>query len=293
MPDPQIIATKHVSKTPDESAGGPRIFFPAAKLMDMVVGVDLHLVPIPLPHPYFGPVLFWHSPKFPVADVFINNLPATTTGAMGYFAHIPQGVPAEPTNASYWKRYLINLAMAGGLVVLTTMANLAIAAITAAIVPKECDATNSFIRDVTGIDPREKKSTFEKIKAGFAAFSQWQTWVRLLLPPLPYPGSNGSVAVGSPSVYVNGAPLAFNAPLVAASCSELPVALAPNAMTVGFSNVFVGVGIADLVRGIAVSSAQNAVSEGVGAGLNKGVEGTRKLKGQKGKKGQTVCGCRR
>jgi hypothetical protein len=294
--DPQNIAlnpAKMASPSSSDSAGGPRSLFPAAKLMDMVLGVDGHPVPAPLPHPYFGPVYLWHSPKFPMADVFINNMPATTTGAMGYYAHIPQGPPVEPTNAPYWTRYLTNIAMAVGLVLLTTMANLAIALISAAIVPKENEATNSFIRDVTGIDASERKSTFESIKANFAAYSKWQTWVRLLLPPLPYPGSNGSVAVGSTNVFVNGAPLAFTAPLVAASCSMIPIV--PNAMTLGFSNVLVGVSMADLARSIAVSAAQSAVSEGAGAGLNKGLKGATALKNkQKGKKetkGQKSCGC--
>jgi hypothetical protein len=281
--DPQNIVlnpAKTVFKPSESAGGGPRMLFPAAKLMDMVLGIDGHPVPAPLPHPYFGPVFLWHSPKFPLADVFINNLPATTTGAMGYYAHIPQGLPVEPTNAPYWTRYLTNIAMALGLILLTTAANMAIAAISAAIVPKESKATTSFIQDVTGIDTSSKINTFESIKASFMAYTQWQTWVRLLLPPLPYPGSNGSVAVGSANVFVNGAPLAFTAPLVAASCSMIPIV--PNAMTLGFSNVFVGVGIADLVRGIAVNAAQSAVSEGVGAGLNKA---------GKGKKGQRSCGC--
>jgi len=49
--------------------------WPAVKLMDMVVGIDVHAVsPIPgIPiHPYFGPIFLWHSPKFPSADVFIT-----------------------------------------------------------------------------------------------------------------------------------------------------------------------------------------------------------------------------
>ena len=60
--------------------------FPAAKLMDTVMGVDVHAVaPIPgIPvHPYFGPVYLWHSPKFPMADVLINGMPAMTVGGMG------------------------------------------------------------------------------------------------------------------------------------------------------------------------------------------------------------------
>jgi hypothetical protein len=68
--------------------------------------------------------------------------------------------------------------------------------------------------------------------------------------------------VGSPNVTVNGGPLAFVAPLVATSCSDIPIV--PNAMTLGFSNVMVGVSFADMARAIAVNAAQGAVGVGVG-----------------------------
>jgi hypothetical protein len=55
--------------------------------------------------------------------------------------------------------------------------------------------------------------------------------------------------------------------LMATSCSELPIV--PNAATIGFSNVMVGVSIADIVRGLAVNAAQGAVSAGVEAGVNR------------------------
>src|SRR4051794_37387945 len=109
--------------------------WPAAKLMDMVIGIDVHAVaPIPgIPvHPYFGPVFLWHTPQFPKANVFINGMPALATGAMGYSVHVPQGVPVppSPTNMpSYWKRYLTNIPMALMLMLLTTLANIAIAGI--------------------------------------------------------------------------------------------------------------------------------------------------------------------
>lgn len=244
--------------------------WPAAKLMDSVVGIDVHAVaPIPgIPiHPYFGPIYLWHSPKFPTANVFINGMPACSVGAMGYFVHVPQGVPVPPTptNTPYWKRYLTNVAMGLTLMGLTMLANIAIAGI-AAMIPKPKSAEN-FIKDATGIDTSSLASTWQSIQASFAAFTKWQTWVKLLMPPIPYPGAQGSTAVGSPNVTVNGGPLAFVAPLVATSCSDIPVV--PNAATLGFSNVMVGVSFADLARGIAVNMAQSAVSAGVGAGVSR------------------------
>jgi uncharacterized Zn-binding protein involved in type VI secretion len=248
--------------------------WPAVKLMDTVVGVDVHAVaPVPgIPvHPYFGPIYLWHSPQFPMANVLINGLPACSVGAMGYFAHVPQGVPVPPTptNCPYWKRYLTNVAMGLTLMGLTVLANIAIAAI-AAMIPKPKSAED-FIKDVTGIDTTSTATTWQTISSSFASFTQWQTWAKLLMPPLPYPGAQGSTAVGSPNVTVNGGPLAFVAPLVATSCSDIPVV--PNAMTLGFSNVLVGVSFAQLARGIAVSMAQSAISTGVGRVANRAVAG--------------------
>jgi len=243
--------------------------WPAAKLMDMVVGVDVHAVtPIPgIPvHPYFGPIFLWHQPNFPTVNVLINGMPACAVGAMGYSVHVPQGVPVMPPNCpSYWKRYLTNIPMALGLMALTIIANIAIAGI-AAMIPKP-PAAEAFLKDVTGIDTSSKASAWESIKGAFGAFTKWPTWVKLLIPPLPYPGAQGSTAIGSPNVTVNGGPLAFVAPLMGTSCSDIPIV--PNAMPIGFSNVLVGVSISAMVRGIAVNAAQGAVSAGVKAGVKK------------------------
>lgn len=246
------------------------MLWPACKLGDAIIGVDVHAVsPIPgIPvHPYVGTIFLWHSPKFPMADVLVNNMPACTVGAMGYSAHVPQGVPVPPTptNTPYWKRYLANIPMSLGLMTLTIFANIAIAAI-AALIPKP-PAAERFIKDVTGIDTTNAATTLNTISASFQTLTKWQTWAKLLMPPLPYPGAQGSTAVGSPNVTVNGAPMAFVAPLMATSCSDIPVV--PNAMTVGFSNVLVGVSIADMARGLAVSMAQSGISAGVQAGAKK------------------------
>jgi hypothetical protein len=242
--------------------------WPTAKFMDKIVGVDFHAVaPVPgIPvHPYFGPIYLWSDPVFPKANVFINSMPACSVGAMGYFAHVPQGVPANPPNTPYWKRYLMNIPMALTLMTLTILANVAIAGI-AAMIPKPKSA-EGFIKDVTGIDTSSSASTWESIKGSFSAFTQWQTWVKLLMPPLPYCGAQGSTAVGSPNVTVNGGPLAFVAPLMGTSCSDIPIV--PNAVVLGFSNVMVGVSIADMVRGVAVNAAQGAVGAGVSAAGNR------------------------
>lgn len=242
--------------------------WPATKLMDVVIGIDVHAVtPIPgIPvHPYVGPIYLWCDPTFPKANVFINSMPAMTVGSMGYFVHVPQGVPVNPPNGPYWKRYLTNVAMGVVLMGLTTLANIAIAGISA-LVPKP-PAAEAFLKDVTGIDTSSRAAAWESVKGSFSSFTQWSTWAKLLMPPIPYPGAQGSVAVGSPNVTVNGGPLGFVAPLVATSCSDIPVV--PNAMTLGFSNVMVGVSFSALVRGIAVQAAQAGISHGVGMGVSR------------------------
>ena len=244
--------------------------WPAAKFMDAVIGIDVHAVaPIPgIPiHPYFGCIFLWSDPTFPKASVFINGLPACTVGAMGYSVHIPQGIPVPPTptNCPYWKRYLTNIPMALTLMTLTILANIAIAGI-ASLIPKP-NAAEGFLKDVTGIDTSSKQTTWQSIRGAFSAFTKWQTWVKLLMPPIPYCGAQGSTAVGSPNVTVNGGPLAFVAPLVATSCSDIPIV--PNAMTLGFTNVMVGVSFAAIARGLAVNAAQGAIGLGVASAASR------------------------
>jgi len=247
--------------------------WPAAKLMNAVIGVDFHpggpplIPPIPI-HPYIGSIFLWHTPKFPMADVFINGMPACSVGAMGYSIHFPQVVPVDPANMTYWQRYRTNVMMAITLMLLTLFANIAISLI-ASLIPKPKSAEN-FIKDVTGIDTSDALATCNSIMAGFSAFTKWPTWVKLLMPPIPYPGAQGSTAVGSPTVTVNGGPLAFAiCPLVGTSCTNPPFQIVPNAMILGFSNVYVGVSVADIARGIAVHSARAAISHAVGKAMGK------------------------
>lgn len=253
------------------------MLWPAVKMGDMVIGLDFHTVTIPpappipmMPHPYFGLIFLWSTPAFAKINVLINGLPACATGAMGYSIHIPQGIPTPPSmlNQAYWRRHLLNIPKALMLVALTLLANLAIAGIASRFV-KPDSATGRFVKDVTGVDTSSWSGVWESIKGSFAAYTKWSTWIKLLMPPIPYPGSQGSAAIGSPNVTVNGGPLAFVAPLMATSCSDLPIV--PNAAPIGFSNVLVGVTLADMARAVAVNAAQGAVS----AGVNRAAQGRR------------------
>jgi hypothetical protein len=252
--------------------------FPVATLGDTVVGVDFHTVLTPLPtpwtpHAYIGRLLLWNTPQFPAFSsglVLVNFMPACTVGAMGYGIHAPILVPCPPpfTNLmTYWRHHLINIPKLLGFMMKMIFANLAIAAIAAAVASIS-DKGAAFMYDVAGVDADHRKSAWEVIKSNFAAFTQWQTYVMLLIPPAPYPVGQASTAIGSPNVTVNGGHLAFVGPLVAHSCSELP--LVPNANVLAFRNVRVGVSIADLVRAIAVQTAKGLVAFGVQGGRGAG-----------------------
>jgi hypothetical protein len=173
-------------------------------------------------------------------------------------------------NMAYWRRYLLNIPKQLMLVALTLLANLAISRISALFVSPD-SAAGKFVKDVTGVDTSSWSGVWGTVKGSFAAYTKWSTWIKLLMPPIPYPGGQGSAAIGSPNVTVNGGPLAFAAPLMATSCSDLPIV--PNAATIGFSNVMVGVSIADMVRALAVNAAQAAVSAGVGKAAGKALAG--------------------
>ena len=247
------------------------MLFPAAKTMDTIIGIDIHaVVGVPV-HPYFGPIFLWQTPKFPMSNVFINMMPACTVGAMGYGVHIPHGIPCPPTptNVPYWQRVRTNVLMLLVLTTLTVVANIAIAAISA-LIPKPKSA-EAFINEVTGINTASSATLYTSIISGFSVLTMWQTWVKLLIPPLPWPGGNGSTAIGAPNVTVNGGPLAFVAPLMATSCSDIP--FIPNGMTLGFSNVLVDVSVDAIVHQLLVNTARGAIQFGVQSGVQAAMGG--------------------
>jgi hypothetical protein len=256
------------------------MLFPAAKLGDMMIGLDVHKVIIPpaplapIPHPYFGKIILWMTPKFAaVGNVFVNGMPAACVGCQSFGPHVPMGIPGpeSATNTAYWKRYLIQVAMVIVLTLLTTFANLAIAAV-GAFFPIGKDG-EEFLKEVTGIDTSKKGAVWESIKANAESYTNWPAWIKLLMPPLPYPVGQGSCSVGSPGVQVNGGAMGFVGPLVAASCTEFPFVIVPNAMTVGFSNVMVGITAAAFLRALAVGAAQRGVQGAVAYGVGKAMEG--------------------
>ncbi|MDO8334624.1 MAG: PAAR domain-containing protein [Nitrosomonas sp.] len=260
------------------------MLFPGVKMTDMVIGLDFHAVSIPpapivpmVPHPYFGMIFLWMTPKFPETNIFINGMPVSTSGSQGLSMHIPMGIPIPPSmlNMMYWRRHLLNIPKGLVLAALTMFANLAISRISSLFVSPN-SAAGKFVADVTGVDTSSWSGTWETVKGSYAAYTKWSTWVKLLIPPLPYPGDQGSAAIGSPNVTANGSPCAFGAPLMAASCSDL--AMVPNGANVGFSNVMIGVSISDMLRALAVQAAQGAVGAAVNRAAGKAYCGCKGLK---------------
>ena len=192
--------------------GGEAMHLPAVKMTDMVIGMDFHTV------------LIRRAGADDAAPVLRRDLPVDDAGvpegqhadqrhagvrrraSMGYSVHIPQGAPIPPTmlNMAYWRRHLLNIPKALMLVALTLLANLAISGIASLFVKPG-------LRDRQVHQGRDRRrhlragaASWDTIKGSFAAYTKWSTWIKLLMPPIPYPGGQGSSAIGSPNVTVNG-----------------------------------------------------------------------------------------
>jgi hypothetical protein len=250
--------------------------FPATTMMTPVVGLDFHKVIIPpapitppLPHASIAPILLWLTPKWPVMNVLVNYMPAACSGSIGYGVHIPLGAPGPEgaTNTAFWKRWLLNIPMALVLILATTLANLIVAGIAAAI-GKWHKGTEAFLVKVTGIDASSKKALLNSIQAQVDSYKNFSTWIKLLMAALPYPVAHVSQALGSTGVKVHGGLFGFTMPGSAISCTEIPFILAPNAMPLGSKNVLVGVSAAAILEQLAVGFLQR----GIGALAAKGVE---------------------
>jgi hypothetical protein len=214
----------------------------------MIIGLDFHsttqtvVPPIPypyFPHPFIGKIILWHTPRWPMANVFVNGMPALTVGAKSYSFHIPLPPPAVPTPPPQisFKWYLQNI-MTVALAALFSMLLNMIGSATGTLTPTaRCPQTLL-------PQPVENQSDWEKIKSIFPIQS-WLQLFQMLLPPVVMPIAEGNCSIGSPTVTVNGAPMTFIGPLTACSCTRIPIV--PNAYNLGFSNVLVGVTLKELL----------------------------------------------
>lgn len=241
------------------------MLFPAAKLGDMIMGLDFHTttqtivppVPCPMfPHPFIGSIFLWHTPKWPMANVFINGMPALTVGAKSYSVHIPLPPPAVPTPPTQitFKWWLTNVMTAGIAAVFSMVLNM-IGSATGTMTPNaRCPASDL-------PQPVENQSDWQKIQA-LLPVQSWLQLFQMLLPPAVMPVAEGQSTIGSPTVTVNGAPMAIVGPLTASSCSQIPIV--PNANVMGFSNVMVGVTLKELLMQFVWNAIHGAAALGAG-----------------------------
>jgi RHS repeat-associated protein len=228
------------------------MLFPAAKLGDMVIGLDIHkgLIPAPpspvpvpgppLPYPYIGSLFLWLSPQWPSTNVFVNGMPAATVGTKGYSLHVPPIPPhilTPPLQLLSWKWYLQNLLT----VVIATNFQIIIGTVRGMI--------------DHAIKGQKVPSAWQSYLSTIEGMHNWSTLFQALMPPAVLPIAEGNSAIGSPTVTVNGAPMAMVGPLFACSCSEIPIV--PNAGVMGGGNVMVGITFTDLL----MQFAWNAVTD--------------------------------
>jgi uncharacterized Zn-binding protein involved in type VI secretion len=250
--------------------------FPAAKLGDTIMGLDFHTttqtivppVPCPFfPHPFVGSIMLWHSPDWPMANVFVSGIPVATVGAKSISAHIPLPPPAVPTPPPQitMKWYLTNLATVALSSVFSLILSL-IGSATGTAVPTARCPDSELPQSVTN------KSAWQTITSGLG-MSSWLQIFQKLLPPVVFPIAEANCSIGSPTVTVNGAPMAMVGPLFACSCTQPPTSLAPNAAVMGFSTVMVGLTFTELITQLFWNSANAAASWGASAAVNRAVEG--------------------
>lgn len=218
--------------------------FPAVKGGDMMVGVDIHKVYGVPAHPYNGTITVHNTPKFPVCNVTVNNMPACTIGASSITPHVPQGAPIDPTNFLYGKKDKVNIKMVQELIKHKLDSKIVDTQLKSTKIAKK--STEKFTQNATGLSTSDDKKQWKKIQSNYSRSSKSNQWKVMQIPPIPYPGGQGCMILGSSKVTVNGAPMAYVFPMNAASCTDLQNI--PNATVMGTSNVLVGVNYVDMIK---------------------------------------------
>ena len=236
------------------------ITMPAGKMLDMILGFDVHgptapspsppFVPLPLvPMPFVGPVILDIKPT-----VLINFMPAAGSGATSISFHIPP-LPWPWLPITY--AGLLKSAM---MAVVTAPLSAAISAAAAGVGAIVANAV------VPSAATSVSDAFWEPLKAMPAKFTTATGWIGMLAAAMPLPVANGQTTIASPTVQVDGAPLSLAMPMGGNSCSNIPIA--PNASVLGFSNVMTGMSLSQLMS----IMIKNAVQKGVEHGLNKAKE---------------------
>ncbi len=217
----------------------------------MLIGIDAHstaIPPVPLnPHPFIGVLMLWTSPKFPMTNVMIAGSPACCSGAKGYSIHIPQGTWVDIPKVTFKVWYITNLITVAFATLFTIAASIMIGIV------------KGLAASLTDPKVSASKQVWDNVTSVFQPFTQWQTWAQMLIPPMPLPGAEGNVAIGSPTVSVSGGSMALGIPLGGASCSEIPIV--PNASVIAFSHVMVGMTFAELLEAFVTNAITGAAGE--------------------------------
>lgn len=253
------------------------ITFPAAKMLDMILGMDLHgptlpapipppagpLPPLPaVPMPFAGPIILSVQPT-----VLVNFMPAAGSGALSVSFHMPP-LPWP------WAPITYGAILKGAIMALVTAPFMALLELARGQLSALAGSStspvlkNGFVQGFLGKPPDGGGQGGSDITVGrfFPMFGSPQAFLGFLASAMPLPVANAQATIASPTVSAADSPMALAMPMGGNSCSNIPVA--PNAAVLGFSNVLTGMSLSQLL-GVMAWNAVNAAAQ---HGLNKGVE---------------------
>jgi len=252
------------------------ITFPAAKMLDMVIGLDNHttlpapipppagpLPPLPLfPAPFAGPILLSVQPT-----VLVNFMPAAGSGAVAIGFHMPPlPWPWPPITFGAILKSAIMAVVQAPFMALLELARGQLSGLAAGSTNPVLK--NGFVQGFLGQPPGGGGQGGSDITIGrfFPMFGSPQAFLGFLAQCMPLPVANGQATIASPTVSACDSPMALAMPMGGNSCSEIPIV--PNASVLGFSNVLTGMSLSQLLGIMAF----NAVNAAAAYGLKKGRE---------------------
>lgn len=246
------------------NAGG--VTFPAAKMLDMVLGMDIHphlppppaTVPVPIPAMFAGPIVLNTQPT-----VLVNFMPSAGAGATALGFHPFPPLMWAPVPGGILRAAL--MALIGGAA--QAAAGLAVAAIAGvAGAPAAAAHPNGFWSGFLSQPAASAGGDTPMWQRLMPAFGSPMSFISFLAQCLPLPMATAQTTIASPSVLAADSPMGMAMPMGGNSCSMIPIV--PNANVLGFSNVLVGMSVSQLLGVIA----WNFVSGGVSELTKKGVE---------------------
>ena len=255
------------------------ITFPAAKMLDTIMGFDLHgptlpapVPPVPLPPlpavpmPFTGPIILSVQPT-----VLVNFMPAAGSGALALSVHIPPlPWPWVPMPYGAILKAALMALVQAPFMALLELARGQLSGLAAA--SSSPMLKNGFVDGFLGTPPGGGGQGGSDITIGrfFPMFGSAQAFLGFLAQAMPLPVANGQTTISSPTVTAADSPMSLAMPMGANSCSNIPVV--PNASVLGFSNVMTGMSLSQLLGAMA----WNAVTQAAQHGMKKGAEAIEK-----------------